>query len=170
MRAFTYPEVGATRDAGPLPAGYHHVRMRERVGHGRSAFEAVAEGTVTWSLHRSIGLRVTATAERAAEGVEVTSALAVGPVHLLRIPCRVVWVLDEPGRAGYAYGTLPGHPECGEESFVTELDDAGDVWFTVTAFSRAAAWYARLGGPLTRGVQHLATRRYVAAARKLAGS
>ncbi|TDE10135.1 DUF1990 family protein [Jiangella asiatica] len=167
MSAFTYPEVGATRGGEPLPAGYHHVRMRERIGHGRPVFEAVAEGVVTWDLHRSIGLRVSATANRAAEGAEVTSRLVVGPLSLLRIPCRVVWVLDEPDRAGYAYGTLPGHPERGEESFVVEIDYDGAVWFTVTAFSRAAAWYARLGGPVTRWIQHLATRRYIAAARSI---
>ncbi|WP_162605935.1 DUF1990 family protein [Jiangella aurantiaca] len=166
--SFTYPEVGATADGGPLPPGYHHARVRERVGHGRAAFAAVVEGVVTFDLHRSIGLRVTTSQPRAAAGVRVTSTLGLGPVRLLRIPCKVVWVLDEDRRGGYAYGTLPGHPERGEESFVVELDDHDDVWFTVTAFSRAAAWYARLGGPLTRAAQAIATRRYVAAARRIA--
>ena len=34
-------------------------------------------------------------------------------VHLgpVRAPCRVVYVVDEPDRRGFAYGTLPGHPE-----------------------------------------------------------
>lgn len=162
--SFTYPEVGATRDGGPLPPGYHHVRVRERVGHGPAALTAVVEGVVTFELHRSIGLRVTTSQPRAAAGVRVTSTLA----GLLRIPCEVVWVLDEDRRGGYAYGTLPGHPARGEESFVAELDDHDDVWFTVTAFSRAAAWYARLGGPLTRAAQAVAVRRYVTAARRLA--
>ena len=30
---------------------------------------------------------------------------------LLRAPCRVVYVIDEPDVRGFAYGTLPGHPE-----------------------------------------------------------
>ncbi|SDU34761.1 DUF1990 family protein [Jiangella alkaliphila] len=165
--SFTYPEVGATRDGEPLPDGYDHVRVRERIGHGRAAFTAVVEGVVMFDLHRSIGLRVATSQPRAAVGVRVTSTLGVGPVGL-RIPCEVVWVLDEDRRGGYAYGTLAGHPERGEESFVAELDDHDDLWFTVTAFSRAAAWYARLGGPLTRAAQAVATRRYVTAARRLA--
>jgi uncharacterized protein (UPF0548 family) len=42
-----------------------------------------------------------------------TDVLAhLGPI---RVPCRVVYVLDEPERRGFAYGTLPGHPESGEE-------------------------------------------------------
>ncbi|SEF15223.1 DUF1990 family protein [Jiangella alba] len=164
--SFTYPEVGATRDGGPLPSGYHHARVRERVGHGRAAFTAVVEGVLTFGLHRGSGLRVESSEPRAAQGVRVTSTMA----GLLRIPCEVVWVLDENRRGGFGYGTLPGHPARGEESFVAELDDHDDVWFTVTAFSRPGAWYARLGGPLTRAAQAVATRRYVTSARRLAAS
>ena len=36
----------------------------------------------------------------------------------LQAPCRVVYVIDEPDIRGFAYGTLPGHPESGEERFV----------------------------------------------------
>lgn len=164
---FTYAEVGATHDGGSLPPGYHHVLVRERVGHGRAAFAAVVEGTLTWAVHRGTGLRVVASAERAADDVDVTASVGVGPLRL-RIPCRVVWAVAEADRGGFAYGTLAGHPESGEESFVVEIGPDDDVWFTVTAFSRPATWYARLGGPLTRLVQSLATRRYVAVARRLA--
>jgi uncharacterized protein (UPF0548 family) len=31
-----------------------------------------------------------------------------------KAPVRVVYVVDEPTRRGFAYGTLPGHPESGE--------------------------------------------------------
>jgi uncharacterized protein (UPF0548 family) len=164
-REFTYPEVGSTGDDA-LPGGYHHVRIRERIGHGRDAFRAAAEGAMTWRVHRGTGLSVDATADRAASGVEVTCGIGVGPVRL-RFPCRVVWTVDEADRIGFAYGTLPGHPESGEESFIVEIDEAGAVWFTVTAFSRPAQWYTRVAGPLNRAVQHTAIRRYVTAARRL---
>ncbi|WP_328313157.1 DUF1990 domain-containing protein [Streptomyces sp. NBC_00442] len=81
----------------------------------------------------------------------------------LVIPCRVVWTVRSAERIGFAYGTLPGHPECGEESFVVGREADGLVWFEVAAFSRPATWYARLGGPLTRLLQDLATRRYLRA-------
>jgi uncharacterized protein (UPF0548 family) len=39
-------------------------------------------------------------------------------------PCRVVYVLEETGgeveRYGFAFGTLPGHSEEGEERFTVE--------------------------------------------------
>ena len=49
-------------------------------------------------------------------------------VHLgpVRAPCRVVYVVDEPDRRGFAYGTLPGHAESGEERFVVRYDPATD--------------------------------------------
>lgn len=48
---------------------------------------------------------------------------------------RVVAVVDEPDRWGFAYGTLPGHIEVGEEAFVVEhrLDGAVVVRVTATA-------------------------------------
>ncbi len=61
--------------------------------------------------------------------------------------------MDEPDRAGFGYGTLPGHPEVGEEAFL--VTRAGDgVWFEVTAFSRPARWYIHAAGPAARAVQH----------------
>jgi len=75
---------------------------------------------------------------------------------------RVVYLVDELDRSGFAYGTLPGHPEKGEESFVVIRRD-NRVTFEITAFSRPHHALARLGGPITRLVQLRATRRYIAA-------
>lgn len=168
MREFTYTEVGATR-SGTLPAGYHHVRRRHRIGVGRAAFEAVADGLMTWQVLLGSGLRVDAAAPRAQVGVNVTTGLGLGPIRL-RIPCRVVWTVDDAHQVGFGYGTLPGHPEHGEEAFLVEIDRTEDVWFTVTAFSRPATWYTRLAGPLARLGQSAVTSRYVSAARRLAAA
>ncbi|HEV8560641.1 MAG TPA: DUF1990 family protein [Actinophytocola sp.] len=42
-------------------------------------------------------------------------------------PGRVVHVVEEEHRRGFAYGTLPGHPECGEEAFLLERHADGTV-------------------------------------------
>ena len=68
--------------------------------------------------------------------------------------------MDEPDRYGFAYGTLPGHPERGEEAFVVERDKTGAV-FKIIVFSRPAELLARLGGPVTRRIQRTATKRYL---------
>ena len=116
MSALTYVEVGAT-EAGALPPGYRHLRYRTAIG--QDVFGPAVQALLTWRMHRAAGIRVDASAERAAPGVDVTMRLGVGPLRL-PAPCRVVWVADEPGRAGLGYGTLPGHPARGEEAFVVE--------------------------------------------------
>jgi uncharacterized protein (UPF0548 family) len=70
-------------------------------------------------------------------------------------------------RTGYGFGTLPGHPEHGEEAFLVTRDAGGRAWFEVRAFSRPATWYARLGGPVTHRFQDRVTDGYVSAARML---
>jgi uncharacterized protein (UPF0548 family) len=153
----TYGEVGAT--AGPLPSGYHHVRKSAVIGRGRSRFEDAADRGMRWGMLRGAGLRVEATTEVAAVGSEVIVHL--GP---LRAPCRVVYVVDELDRRGFAYGTLPGHAETGEELFVVRYDPATDeVFADVTAFSRHATWWSRLGSPVTSVAQRVITERYLRA-------
>ncbi len=78
-------------------------------------------------------------------------------------PVRVVLVIEEPDRAGFAYGTLPGHPQQGEESFIVVHEPDDSVWFTVRAFSRASTWFYRLGTPILRRRQRMMTRRYLRA-------
>jgi uncharacterized protein (UPF0548 family) len=153
----TYDEVGAT--SGPLPAGYHHVKKSAVIGRGRPRFEEAADKGMRWGMLRGAGLRVEATSDVAAVGSEVIVHL--GPV---RAPCRVVYVIDEPDRRGFAYGTLPGHAESGEERFVVRYDPATDeVYAEVVAFSRHATWWSRLGSPVTSVAQRVITDRYLRA-------
>jgi uncharacterized protein (UPF0548 family) len=68
--------------------------------------------------------------------------------------CRVVYVMGEKDKFGFAYGTQPGHAESGEERFLVEWDRAdGGVWYDILAFSRPRHPLARLGYPWTRWVQ-----------------
>ncbi|MFD7463021.1 MULTISPECIES: DUF1990 family protein [unclassified Streptomyces] len=152
---FTYEDVGGTREPGFCPPGFRPLHVRTRLGEGEDVFRRAAEAVCTWGMHRAMGVGIEASAERAAPGVDVTVTLA----GVVKAPCRVVWTVDEPRRAGWAYGTLPGHPECGEESFVVDRTGDGTVWLTVSAFSRPASWYAKAGGPATRGLQHAYARR-----------
>ncbi|MFM9626734.1 MULTISPECIES: DUF1990 family protein [Streptomyces] len=152
---FTYEHVGATREPGFCPPGFHALHVRTRLGEGEEVFRRAAEAVLTWELHRALGVGVEASADRAAPDVDVTITLA----GLFKAPCRVVWTVEEHRRAGWAYGTLTGHPESGEESFVVDRTGDGTVWLTISAFSRPAKWYARAGGPATRGLQQAYARR-----------
>jgi uncharacterized protein (UPF0548 family) len=153
----TYDEVGAT--AGQLPAGYHHVSESAVIGRGRKRFEEAGAAVMRWGMLRGAGVRVDASSEVAAVGSEVV--VGIGPV---RAPCRVVYVIDEPDRRGFAYGTLPGHAESGEELFSVRFDPATDqVYAEVRAFSRHGTWWSRLAAPVTSLMQRIITRRYLTA-------
>ncbi|WP_307844658.1 DUF1990 family protein [Actinotalea solisilvae] len=156
----TYAEVGASL-AGPLPAGYHHTRASAVVGHGRAVLERHADAVLRFEMHRRAGLLVDARAPRAAVGVDVEVALPLGPLRVRALD-RVVAVVDEPDRRGFAYGTLAGHPEQGEEAFVVTIDGDDVVRLEIRAFWRSVRWYSRLGGPVTVAVQRAITRRYLA--------
>lgn len=151
----TYREVGAT--AARLPDGYHHVCKSAVIGRGRQRFEEAAAKVMRWGMLRGAGVRVEASSEVAAVGSEVLVGL--GP---LRAPCRVVFVIDEADRRGFAYGTLPGHPETGEELFAVRYDPTSDeVYAEVVAFSRHGTWWSKLGSPVTSLAQRVITTRYL---------
>jgi len=151
----TYTEVGAT--ARDLPAGYRHVRLSHRIGTGRPRFEEAAAAVLRYGMLRGAGLRVTATSEVAEVGADVLGRL--GPFVA---PCRVVYVLAEKNRRGFAYGSLPGHAVSGEEFFGVRYESPEDaVYAEVVAFSRPAMWWSRLGAPVAALVQKVVTERYL---------
>jgi uncharacterized protein (UPF0548 family) len=161
----TYREVGAT--AGDLPAGYHRLARSVPVGHGRQVFTRAGDAVYEWQVQLGAGLRVFASARTAVPGTVVILGLGIGSLRL-RAPCRVVYVVDEPRRRGFAYGTLAGHPESGEEAFMVEHHDDDTVSFTVTAFSRPATRLAKIAGPVGAVVQRQVTARYLRSLGKIA--
>jgi uncharacterized protein (UPF0548 family) len=120
---------------------------------------------MSWQMHRAAGLRIEADRPRAEIGTNSLGLLGVGSMGV-PVPCRVVWTVNEPNQTGFGYGTLQGHPESGEESFVVSRED-DEIWFAVLAYSRPAVWYTRLSGPVGRFGQQFFARRYAAALQRL---
>ena len=154
----TYAEVGGTR--GDLPTGYQQLRRSLVIGVGDECFREASTTLLKWEMHRRAGVSVRASSGSAVEGAVAVLRLGWGRFGV-NAPVRVVYVIDEEHRKGFAYGTLPGHPEGGEEAFVVELRDGGEVAFTISAFSRPASFLARAGGPAGRAVQRWVTHRYL---------
>ena len=154
----TYSEVGAT--AGELPARYHHLTRRVVVGRGHEVFADAANAVAGWQVQLRAGLTVSASSPTAIPGTVALLGLGIGPLRL-GAPCRVVYAVDQPRRQGFAYGTLPGHPESGEEAFIVEHHDDDTVSFTVTAFSRPSTAIARAAGPCGHLIQGWITTRYL---------
>jgi uncharacterized protein (UPF0548 family) len=126
--------VPVSLDTGGVPVPRKEV-AGEEVIYGSDGTTMVAPGDTVW-LH-----------------------IPVGPFSL-KAPARVVYVVNEKKRRGFAYGTLAGHPERGEESFIVELADDGSVWLEIRAFSRPSSWMWWAVYPALRLVQFNFTRRY----------
>ena len=154
----TYGELGATR--GALPAGYRHDRHVVELGAGEDVYRRAIEGLRGWEAHRRAGLILAPVRPPVQEGQTVVLAISLPGISAIAA-CRIVYVVDEVDRFGFAYGTLPAHPEQGEESFLVQRDTGGTIRFVVTAFSRPRHPLARLGFPIARQIQSGVTRRYL---------
>jgi uncharacterized protein (UPF0548 family) len=161
----TYEHVGATQST--LPTGFHITRRRIRLGVGDEVFDRASRALLTWDMHRRCGFAVASTGP---VDQERTVLLGLGAVVVLVIPCRVIYVVEESRRRGFGYGTLPDHPEQGEEAFVVTLSEDGTVFFDITAFSRPGNVVVRALGPVARLAQSVATTRYQRALRSLVGT
>jgi uncharacterized protein (UPF0548 family) len=156
--AFTYSEIGAT--ATVTPSGFQAFTRNRRLN--RRDFQSAAEELLAWRVHERAGLTVAASSHHVTAGAVVKMTVGIKPLAL-HIPCRVVYLIEEPQRSGFAYGTLPGHPESGEELFLLEQNPDDSITFTIKAFSKPASALARAGGPITRWIQLAMTNRYLEA-------
>lgn len=154
-RGLTYDAVGAT--AGTPPRGFLVDRASRVVGRGAAAFAAARRGIQQWR-HFDLGW-MDAWPENVAIQPGETVGVLVRYFGLWWLnAARIVYIIDESGpveRFGFAYGTLPGHAERGEERFLVEWDHASDdVTYHIFSFARPRHPLAVLGYPLIRRLQH----------------
>lgn len=149
---------------GAVPSGYAHLNRSATLR--RRDFDDAARDLFEWRMHSRAGLDVQASDVPLRQESVVLMRWGLGTLSL-KIPCRVLEVVDEARRRGFTYGTLLGHPEAGEERFLLEHLDDGRILFTITAYSRPASKLAKLGGPMSRAAQRFMTQRYLQALDRL---
>lgn len=157
----TYAHVGSTLDSSRWSAPAVRARRLD-VGTGREAFDAGRAALRSWVPHAGIGASIEPVGQPVELDATVLVVLRRGPVHVVA-PNRIVGVIDEPDRFGFAYGSLPGHPERGEESFVVEHLDGGTVRATIRVHASAGTLAAQAAGPLVRWLQSAAIDGYLRA-------
>ncbi len=135
---------------------------RALIGHGPEAFEAAKAALRSWRQYRFSWLEAWPEDTPLQTGTEIATVARLLGVWFVNI-CRIVDARDEPRRFGYTYGTLPEHVECGEERFLIELTETGEVWYDIFAFSKPGHWLARIGYPYVRRTQKRFGRNSVAA-------
>lgn len=170
---FSYAAVGAT--LGEPAAGFTRDHTRSQIGTGEQAFIAATAALQRWEQFRLRWVEA-GPADTPIRKGEVVAVLArVGPLWTLN-SCRILAVIDDSGagqaepvdRFGFAYGTLPGHIEMGEERFLIEWNRSDNsVWYDILAVSKPRHPLVRLGYPLARAMQKRFARDSVAAMKRV---
>lgn len=168
-RGLTYTAVGATLHASAeheRQPGYRRYDRSVCLGHGPAHWEFASRSVLEWGIKTRSGFSVETesgvTALRVTPGRNYWLIAQVGPARV-REPVRVVDVVDEPDRKGFAYGTLRGHPVSGEEAFLVAQHDDGSVWLNVRSLTRSSAGPWRIAFPVLVLAQHVYHRRYLRA-------
>ena len=95
-------------------------------------------------------------------GMTATVEYGWGPFRT-PAPVKVVYVVDEPDRKGFACGTRHGHPASGEELFLLTRDEDGSVHLTVRSVMRASDAKHMLPMTLMRVGERQYTKRILSA-------
>ncbi|QDS92841.1 hypothetical protein FF011L_15900 [Roseimaritima multifibrata] len=148
---FNYPDVGATD--GELPSHYDHNSIEEEVGRRATDFQEAKAAMLAWK-HFNVGWAAACpTTTPIREGENVAILARISGLWALAA-CRIIEVLHEESptskRFGYSFGTLPGHPEQGEERFEVRCSANGIVTYRITAFFRPNCLSAEIAWPYFR--------------------
>jgi uncharacterized protein (UPF0548 family) len=135
-------------------------RTTRVLGRGREVFDEAVRRLETWAPQTNLGATVLPTGVEPRPGVTILVDLKLGPIAIA-VPNRIVAVVDEPDRWGFAYGTLRGHHECGEESFVVRHHPDDTVTACIAVDAGPASIPARAAAPIVRRLQRIAIRRYL---------
>lgn len=165
--ALTYPEVGATGSDERLEAlsGYAVDRYGADLGRGPEVFARAREALFDFAMYPPAWTSVVTAGDRRPAADRLFASVIRHLGFWSINPGRVIETVDGDDRAGFAFGTLPGHSERGEERFAVARDAGDRVRFEVRAFSRPAAPLARLGAPIARALQRRFARDARAAMR-----
>lgn len=165
----SYDVAGATSVADAVwadrPEGYRRFERTVRLGFGDELWVSASQGVLAWAVKTRSGFTVPRPADgepRVRVGQDVTIVVELGPFRL-REPARVIAVVENPDRCGFAYGTRPGHPVRGEEAFIVHRSADGSVWFTLRSLTRSAGGRWKVAFPAVLLAQRVYRRRYLRA-------
>lgn len=167
----TYDTVGMSLPTytDEIPEGYVVLEDAQVVGKGRDAYERVGWALMHWQINREAGFFVQPQHAAVRLNEHVAVALPLAGLFAVTATCKVVAIIAEGDRTGFAYGSLPNHPEQGEEAFWVSFDEATeDVTLTIRSVSRPASWFTKLGAPVAAGIQRKAVEHYLEAGESIA--
>jgi uncharacterized protein (UPF0548 family) len=159
---FSYDLVGCTREQPSARRGWKIDHHRVQLGQGPELFARARDAIDTWQMFPAeIATVFGHESPRDNLLVAILYRVSFLPLWLL-MPARVVYTINGTitrvgqliDRYGFAYGTLPDHPERGEERFLIEWSHSDDaVHYDLLAISQPRHFLARAAFPFTRHEQ-----------------
>ncbi len=147
---FTYSPIEGTRQA--KIEGYDNDFAHIKLGEGELVFEKAKQLIQDWKMFPSAWTKILGDNKSIQEGTSIVMMARFLGVWF-RNSCKIVYIIDEEKRFGFAYGTLPGHIESGEELFLVEINQQNEVFYSIKAFSRPRHFLAKIGYPIIRILQ-----------------
>ena len=147
----------------PSNRKYRRSEVSAVVGSGDTVWARVASELLLWKVKTASGFDVDSTGPASPGDLLNVTARLFGATVVE--PVEVVTVVQEPGRVGFAYRTMPGHPVSGEEAFIVHRH-GDEVHLTIRSLTQPAShqpW--RTFYPLLLVAQQIVRRRYLRALR-----
>ncbi len=147
---FSYAAAGMTR--GAPPRGFAIDQVRVGLGSGADTWDRARAAIRSWRMFDLGWVELHEPAAPIQTGTTVAILVHVAGLWSLNA-ARIVYVIEDVDRFGFAYGTLPDHAESGEERFLVERASDGSVHYDILAYSRPNQVLARIGKPWVRDLQ-----------------
>lgn len=166
-RGLSYHPVGMS--AGSAPAGYRSLEASVVIGSGDDVFRRAVDALRDWRMFAIPWVALYPDRPALRTGLTVVVAARTGGLWTLN-PARIVSMVEDDGRVGFAYGTVEGHAVAGEERFTVSRDAQGVVRYDITARSRLRHPLARLAGPIALRAQRRFAQASLQAMQRHAGA
>jgi len=151
LTAFSYPDLGCTR--GRNVPGFNTDRFRIELGSGEPTLEQAKRAMRDWRGFATDWIRLCWPYKKIVAGTVVAVLAHHYGIYSLNA-ARVVYVVDEPNRFGYAIGSLTDNVVRGELLLVVYQEGDGKVYYEFTCVSRPGHWLKWVFYPLGRQLQN----------------
>ncbi len=145
---------------------FRHDKNSILLGEGTKTFNAAKNAMRDWAIFPGVWARIYYQNKKfTPNDVVVMNAKVLGTWWMNT--ARILYINDDAQRFGFAYSTLTHHAESGKELFEVRMDNAGQVWYEITAVSKPYHILARLGAPVARYYQKKFVRQSLAHVKKI---
>lgn len=131
---------------------YDHDKNQILLGSGKEVWAAAKQAMKQWAMFPDGWAQIYYQNPIFKKGDVVVMNARVFGIWWLNA-ARILTVFDDDNHFGFAYGTLPNHVEMGEEVFQILMNEHGEVYYSINAFSRPRFWAVRWTYPLSRSFQ-----------------